>query len=410
VALKENPDQNMNIGVVVDNELNDDKRVLREIEILKEAGYQIYVLCFSFDNKSYGTFENINVTRIRISKRLKDLLFFFLNSFPAYEWMWGRKIGKFIALNKINILHVHDLYMAKSGWSGIKRSGSSISMILDLHENYSFAVTTYNWTKGFLRNLIAQPKKWKKKEEVLLGYAQKIIVLSAEFRDHLLNEYKFLNPMQFCVLPNVPDLDQMENYGTQSKNVVFSKKALVILYFGVVAERRGIFNALNSFREVIKMGYYADFLIIGPVDKKDRKKFHDSISSPDIQGRITYIPWIDLSELPAYLSISDICVAPFLKNPQHESGVANKIFDYMAGGRPVIVSDCLPQQKLIEKYECGLVYRNQTELTASIIKLLSDERLRIAMGDKGLRAILNEFNIKKRKSDLLEAYKLVLIN
>ena len=28
----------MKIGVVVDNELNDDKRVLREIEILKETG------------------------------------------------------------------------------------------------------------------------------------------------------------------------------------------------------------------------------------------------------------------------------------------------------------------------------------------------------------------------------------
>jgi len=400
----------MNIGVVVDNELNDDKRVLREIEILREAGYQIFVLCFSFDNKSYSTIENITVTRIRIGKRLKDILFFFLNSFPAYEWMWGRKIGKFIALNKINILHVHDLYMAKSGWSGIKRSGSSISMILDLHENYSFAVTTYNWTKGFLRNLIAQPKKWKKKEKVLLGYAQKIIVLSEEFRDHLLNEYKFLNPMQFCVLPNVPDLDQMENYRTHSKNVVFSKKALVILYFGVVAERRGIFNALNSFREVIKKGYYADFLIIGPVDKKDRKKFHDSISSPDIQGRITYIPWIDLSELPAYLSLSDICVAPFLKNPQHESGVANKIYDYMCGSRPVIASDCLPQKRLLEKYNCGIVYTTQTEFISSIIKLLSDKELCKRMGENGYKAVLNDLNMERMKSGLNNAYSSLLIN
>jgi len=400
----------MNIGVVVDNELNDDKRVLREIEILREAGYRIFVLCFSFDNKSYSTIENITVTRIRIGKRLKDILFFFLNSFPAYEWMWSRKICEFININKINILHVHDLYMTKSGWSGIKRSGITIPMILDLHENYSFAVTTYNWTRGFLRNLISQPKQWKKKEKVLLGYAQKIIVLSKEFSDHLLNEYKFLTPKQFCVLPNVPDLDQMETFRTRGKSIVINKKEPVILYFGVVAERRGIFIALNSFREVVKMGHNAEFLIIGPVDRKDRKRFHESISSPDIHDCITYIPWIDLSELPAYLDLSDICIAPFLKNPQHESGVANKIFDYMAGGKPVIASDCLPQQKLIEEYECGLVYRNQAELTASIIKLLSDKSLRISMGDKGYRAILNEFNIRKKKSDLLEAYRQVLIN
>ena len=34
----------MNIGVVVDNELNDDKRVLRETEILKEAGHRVFVI------------------------------------------------------------------------------------------------------------------------------------------------------------------------------------------------------------------------------------------------------------------------------------------------------------------------------------------------------------------------------
>jgi ethanolamine utilization protein EutP (predicted NTPase) len=43
----------MRIGVVVDNDLNDDKRVLKEIDILKEAGHQVFVLCYGFDNKQY---------------------------------------------------------------------------------------------------------------------------------------------------------------------------------------------------------------------------------------------------------------------------------------------------------------------------------------------------------------------
>ena len=38
----------MKIGIVVDNELNSDIRVLREIGILKEEGYEIYALCFGF--------------------------------------------------------------------------------------------------------------------------------------------------------------------------------------------------------------------------------------------------------------------------------------------------------------------------------------------------------------------------
>jgi glycosyltransferase involved in cell wall biosynthesis len=283
-------------------------------------------------------------------------------------------------------------------------------MILDLHENYPYAVTTYNWTKGFLRNLISQPQKWKKKEMELLSYPQKIIVLSDEFRDHLVNEYKFLLSEHFCVLPNVPDIKQMENFGIRKKEVAYVKKAPVILYFGVVAERRGIFNAINAFSEAISKGYDAEFMIIGPVDKKDRKMFYESTSYSGIKQKIKYIPWINISELPTYLDLSDICLAPFIKNPQHESGVANKIYDYMAGRRPIIASDCLPQQKLIEKYECGIIYTNQEEFTNSIIKLLSDEKMRKRMGENGFNAVVSEFNIDKKKLNLLNTYMSLLIH
>jgi len=400
----------MKVGIVVDNDLNDDKRVLREIKILKETGYEIFVLCYGFENKSYSVIDGINITRIRLSKRMKNILFFFINIIPAYEWLWSIKINKFISINNINILHVHDLYMSESGWSGIRKSGTGIPMILDLHENYSFAITTYNWTRGYLRNLISRPQKWKKKEKKLLDYPKKIIVLSEEFRDHLIDEYRSLKPDRFCVLPNVPDLRQMETYEVHRGNIDFVKKAPVILYFGVVAERRGIFDAIDSFREVITKGYDADLLIIGPIDKKDRKRFYDSISNPDIKQRITYIKWIDISELPAWLRLSDICLAPFIKNPQHESGVANKIFDYMSGKRPVIASDCLPQQKLIEKYKCGVIYRTREEFTNSIIKLLTDREQGKIMGENGYKAVLTEFNMDNKKSNLVNAYKSLLIN
>jgi glycosyltransferase involved in cell wall biosynthesis len=400
----------MKVGIVVDNDLNDDKRVLREIEILKEAGYEIFVLCYGFKNKSYLVIEGINITRIWLCKSLKNILFFFINTIPAYEWVWSFKIDKFISINNINILHVHDLYMSESGWSGIRKSGTGIPMILDLHENYSYAITTYNWTRGFLRNMISRPQKWKKKEKRLLYYPKKIIVLSEEFRDHLTDEYKFLTPDHFCVLPNVPDLKQMQRYEVHRVNIAFVKKAPVILYFGVVAERRGIFDAIDSFREVITKGYDADLLVIGPIDKKDRKRFYDSISDPDIKQRITYIKWIDISELPAWLGLSDICLAPFIKNPQHESGVANKIFDYMSGKRPVIASDCLPQQKLIDKYKCGVIYRTREEFTNSIIKLLTDREQGKIMGENGYKAVLTEFNMDSKKSNLLDAYKSLLIN
>jgi glycosyltransferase involved in cell wall biosynthesis len=394
----------MNIGVVVDNELNDDKRVLRETEILKEAGHRIFVLCYSFDNKKYNRIEGINVTRIRISKKLKNILFFFNNTIPVYEWLWSARIKKFVRSNEIDFLHVHDLYMSKAGRSGIKNSGKEIPMILDLHENYPYAVTTYNWTKGFFRNMLSRPWKWLKKEKEYLGYADKIIVLSDDFRDTLTERYPELSKERFIALPNVPDLSHTEPEKPVSVKFSPDKNKAVVFYFGVVAERRGIFDTLDVFEQLAKENHPSVFLVIGPTDKKDRERFLSAIDSELLRDRVYYIPWIDISELHTYLDISDVCIAPFHKNPQHESGVANKIFDYMLGRKPVIASDCRPQKNLIEKYNCGIIYANPAELKAAIIKLSADPHLRSEMGENGYRAILNEFNTTRVKENLLKTY------
>src|SRR5450759_5355500 len=108
----------MNVGIVVDNEINNDKRILREIEILKENGMRIYVIGFGFDKKEYREIEGIIISRISIKKKIKDILFFLFNRIPLYEWLWASKIKKFVLKNEIEILHVHDLYMAKSSHRG----------------------------------------------------------------------------------------------------------------------------------------------------------------------------------------------------------------------------------------------------------------------------------------------------
>ena len=396
----------MNIGVVVDNELNDDKRVLRETVILKEAGHQVFVLCFGFDNMEYKAIEGIIVSRITVRRRVKNILFFFLNTMPVYEWLWTRKIKIFITANDIETLHVHDLYMSKAARDGIRKSGRKIPMILDLHENYPYAVTTYNWTKGFLRKLISRPFAWQQKEKEYLGYSDVIIVLSDDFRDALSERYPELRNKKFISFPNVPDISHQEPDKQIRVKITVDKSKSVIFYFGVVAERRGLFDVIDVFRELAKENHPSAFLVIGPVDKKDRERFFSAVNSELLAGRIYYIPWIDLSELSSYLDISDICIAPFHKNPQHESGVANKIFDYMLGKKPVIASDCRPQKRLIEKYNCGIIFSNSDEMKSAIIKLSADASLRIGMGENGYRAILKEFNTATLRENLLRIYSI----
>ncbi len=395
----------MKIGIVVDNELNNDIRVLREIGILKDQGFEICVLCFGFLKKYKDPMGLVPITRINISRKLKDILFFLFNTIPAYEWLWASRIKEFILKNNIECLHVHDLYMARASFKGIKKTKREIPLILDLHENYPFTIRTYNWTKGFIRRHISRPEKWKRKEREYLSYANRIIVLSNDFRDNLLNEYPEMTEDTFVILPNVPDLS---NEGYKNKKIVtnpFKQGFPILFYYGVIAERRGIFDAIRVFIDLVKEGANINFLLIGPVDKKDKEHFMELISMDLLVNRIHYIPWIESKDFPAYLDICDICIAPFHKNPQHESGVANKIYDYMLGSKPVIASNCKPQQNLIEKYNCGLIFENISEFHDAIMKLIENKTLRERMGKNGMEAIMKDYNTEIVKDDLVHMYR-----
>lgn len=393
----------MKILIVVDNDLNGDIRVLREIGILKEQGFEVSVLCFGFRKNYPDPLPGVQIQRISINRKLKNILFFFLNTIPVYEWLWTSAIRKFIKTKSLDFLHVHDLYMAKAAGNAIRKSTRKIPLILDLHENYPFTILTYNWTKGFLRRMLSQPKLWKKKERRYLGYAVKIIVLSTTYRDDLTKKYPEFSG-RFIVFPNVPDIRRPEYSDVKAAADPFVNNYPILFYYGVIAERRGIFDTLEVLTSLLKDNINVNLLLIGPVDKKDRPRFMEMISSDTLKGCVHYIPWINSSEFPSYLKISDICLAPFHVNPQHESGIANKIFDYMLGEKPLIVSACKPQKELVEKYSCGLVFSNMEQFRDAVITLAGNKALRRDMGRNGRIAILTDYNSDIYRENLISAF------
>ena len=135
-------------------------------------------------------------------------------------------------------------------------------------------------------------------------------------------------------------------------------------------------------------------LLIGPVDKIEKEMFFEAISSPEIKNSIIHYEWKDISLLPSFISVSDICLSPIVKNDQHESGVANKIFQYMLFERPLIVSNCKPQAIIVEEEQCGVVFNSEdsVDLSEKIIELYKNKELRIAMGKNGKKAVIEKYN------------------
>ena len=98
-----------------------------------------------------------------------------------------------------------------------------------------------------------------------------------------------------------------------------------------------------------------------------------------------------------------------MKNEQHESGIANKVFQYMLFERPAVVSNCIPQQKIIEEENCGLVYEsnNEKDLAKKIIQLYENPNLCKQMGKNGKKAVLEKYNWENTSKNLIELYKTI---
>jgi len=393
----------MRIGIVVDNEFNNDIRVRNEALALQKDGHKVFVLCFEAGSAYSNHYKGITIHRWALKPKYKNILFALFHSFNLYSKLWATKMEQFVKSNNINILHVHDLYMAKAGY--IVKKKTKIPLVLDLHENYTYAVEGYKWMHKKPSTYIIQPERWKKVEGRYLSYPDTIIAISSTFKNYLLKKYAFLSANNIIVYPNAPDVKQLESYPID-KNIIPKGNDYALFYFGGISKRRGVFMVIESLKTLVIKIPNIKLLLIGPVDKAEKKEFELAISQKEIKDNIIYYPWKDISLLPSYITYSNICISPIEKNPQHESGIANKVFQYMLFERPVLVSNCGPQAEVINDSKAGLIHQWDSidDFIDKVKYLFNNNTEATQMGMNGRKAVLTKYNQNELIKPMLEFY------
>ncbi|MBI9036147.1 MAG: glycosyltransferase, partial [Bacteroidales bacterium] len=121
----------------------------------------------------------------------------------------------------------------------------------------------------------------------------------------------------------------------------------------------------------------------------------------DFQG------WQNVELFPSYIQASKIGVCPIHKNIHHETTYANKIFQYISFGKPVIVSDCKAQAKVVEKYNCGLVFEDQNveAFADKVLEMYQNKKGYDEFSYNGIKAVECELNWDVISSELRNLYK-----
>ncbi|MCX6185652.1 MAG: glycosyltransferase [Bacteroidetes bacterium] len=121
-------------------------------------------------------------------------------------------------------------------------------------------------------------------------------------------------------------------------------KGKTVIFIGNLNDLRADFNLL-----VTCVTHYPDvnFIIVGPYDKVDYKKF-----KLEQYKNLIFTKEKDFHELPHYLKHSNVAIIPFLKNKLTKSIYPLKVNEYLGAGMPVVSTNF---SKDVESFN-GLIY------------------------------------------------------
>ena len=182
------------------------------------------------------------------------------------------------------------------------------------------------------------------------------------------------------------------------------KNNFVILYLGDTHLRRGLKTAINATEKLKSKIRNLKLVIVGKnTTDSILKKYVQDLKLDDF---VDFEGWQNVSLFQSYILASHVCISPLHRNLQHDVAYANKIFQYMSFGKPLLVSDAIAQKKIVEKNNTGLVHKEKDveDFSSKVITLYKDEELRSELGKNGMDFVRNEFSWEKTSKKLIELY------
>ena len=177
-----------------------------------------------------------------------------------------------------------------------------------------------------------------------------------------------------------------------------------MLYIGDTGIRRGLKTAIKSIAILKNKVENIKLVIVGKNSTDNILK--KLVKDLQIENYVDFLGWKNQDLFPSYILSSDICISPLYRNLHHDTTYANKIFQYMSLGKPVLISNAIAQKTMIEKVNSGLIHKEKdtVDFSDKVLKLYKDVELRNKLGENGKRFIEDEFSWEQTSKKLIHLY------
>jgi glycosyltransferase involved in cell wall biosynthesis len=156
-----------------------------------------------------------------------------------------------------------------------------------------------------------------------------------------------------------------------------------ILYVGNMGDAHALRPFIKAF-EQLPSTYTLEF--VG--DGKRRDELESLTSKLDLSDQISFVGFVDRTEVASRLQQSALSVVPLQDDLQLDYARPNKLLESMAVGTPYVASDIREIQRVTEESGGGIVVSNDPNNIATAIKeLMSDPERREKMGNAAVTYI-----------------------
>jgi len=385
----------MKICFIYDGEYPWDIRVEKICDTLISAGNDVYLVCRNYRAESLS--ERTNSFEINRMPFLSSKTIFLnkLINFPLFfSPFWILRSFQVARGQKCQLIIVRDLPLALTAI--LVGKIISIPVVMDMAEVYPEALRS-NWMfdkkkmRG-INHLIRSPYLAEKIEKLVVRLINHIFVVSQESKNRLQQLYS-CSKDKVSVVGNTPELSKF--YAQQpsfpgSLSMLKTKK--IILFSGFILGDRGLSLAIKAMPTILVQVPNAHLVIVGEgIGKENLEKL---VKGMGLREKITFEGWVDNPIISKYAASSTIGILPFSLCKHTQITLANKLFDYMAVGLPVVASNLRPMLRIIEEERCGILFKanDQHDYEIKVTNLLKDKNLRQRLSKNGIRASLTKYN------------------
>ncbi len=288
-----------------------------------------------------------------------------------------------------DIYHLHDPELLL--WARpLLRSGAAV--VYDMHEDLPHQIQDKSWIPRVMR----KPLGWLagRMERVLLRGVSVVLAEEsyARSRPWLRHSVEVLNFPRLELLPS-------------PAATLAAPRTFRFGYIGAVTKGRGSLAVLEALGLVNAMRLDVDFRCVGKVLPGHRAELESRAAQLGLT-RYAYLGYLPPREGWAKIADCDAGLAVLEPLPNYVTSYPTKMFEYMALGLPVIVSDFPLYARIIDRYRCGLTVdpTRPESIAEAMARLVRDPEEARSMGRRGRQAVLDVFNWAGEERKLLRFY------